>query len=327
MAEGETVSEAQVTQGDKSGGYPTDAYDREGAKALREALSDGTIVSQGPMGTVLMGEPGGEGIPAAAWNVSEPQTVERVHALYETVGAQLLITNTFQASSPALVRDGVRRPMTEVNDAAVRCALAASPRLLVGSMGPCGLEWFAEDAPEYRAARAAYRDQAHALLCAGVGGILLETFTSIRDIQPALAGVGDVAAGMPVLASFAVDEAGDLIVDHLNIEAAVSYAVKHGADAVGVNCCSLSAADRVVSRMARAVDAPLMVRPNVGDPRRSEDGDLVWEENPAAFARAALSWRDAGVRVVGACCGATAKTIWAMADALGVLDEAPARRL
>lgn len=291
-------------------------YNRTGAVELMRRLREETLLAQGPMGSVLMSQVGAADIPAAFWNLAEPQTVANIHRLYAAAGAQVLITNTFQASAPALDRDEIMPDAHEVNRAAVNLARAARPEVLLGSIGPCGITWFHEDEPAYRVARAAYREQAHALLTAGVDGVLLETFTSIRDLQPALAGVGDAADGMPVLVSFAITDAGDLIGDGLTIEGAIVYAERHGACAVGVNCCSIAAATAAVPRMVAAARTPVMVRPNAGDPVRTADDALAWHEDSAAFARACRVWRDAGAHLVGACCGATAATTVAMADAL-----------
>ena len=155
------------------------------------------------------------------------------------------------------------------------------------------------------------------MLNAGVDGLLIETVTSIRNLQPMLAGARDAADGMPVLVSFVVDEKGDLLGDGLNIEAAVLYAEKHGANSVGVNCCSLSAANAAVPRMVASATTPVTVRPNVGDPVQTQDGP-VWHENPEAFARACIEWRHAGAAMVGSCCGTTAITTAAMAEALDI---------
>ena len=190
-------------------------------------------------------------------------------------------------------------------------------RLYVGSMGPIGIEWFAEDSAEFREIRGIAREQAHALLNAGVDGLLIETVTSIRNLQPMLAGARDAADGMPILVSFVIDDKGDLLGDGLNIEAAVLYAEKHGANSVGVNCCSLAAANAAVPRMVASATTPVTVRPNVGDPVQTQDGP-VWHENPEAFARACIEWRHAGAAMVGSCCGTTAITTAAMAEALDI---------
>ena len=296
--------------------FRTDYYNRAAALELAECLSQETLLMQGPMGTALMGELGAEAIPPAFWNLAEPQTVQRLHLLYAAAGAQVLLTNTFQASEPALERDGIAPSMEEVNRAAVDNARSAGVRLVVGSMGPCGLDWFEKDSAAYRAARAAYRAQAHALFDAGVAAIMLETFCSIRDVEPALAGVADVADGMPVLVSFAVDDEGALLGDGLTIEGAVVYAEQHGACSVGVNCCSLEAADIVVPRLVQAARTPVSVRPNAGRPTTREDGSSVWPVEPERFAQACLAWRDAGAHIVGCCCGGSPATTAAMADVL-----------
>lgn len=298
------------------GAYRTDYYNRAAAEELSRRLHAETLLMQGPMGTPLMAEPGAEGIPPVFWNLAEPQAVQRLHALYLAAGADVLLTNTFQASAPALERDGIARSMVDVNRAAVDDARASGGTLIVGSMGPCGISWNQEDSPEYRAARAAYREQAHALLDAGVAAILLETFGSIRDAQPALAGVLDVADGMPVWMSFAVDEEGNLLGDGLSIEGALIYAETHGASSVGVNCCSLDAADAIAPRMVRAARTPVSIRPNAGIPFHLDDGSLAWPEAEERFARSSTVWRTAGVHVVGCCCGASPAVTAAMADAL-----------
>ncbi|MDY2778118.1 MAG: homocysteine S-methyltransferase family protein [Collinsella sp.] len=298
-----------------------DDYDWVGAGLLRSGLSSGTLLAQGPMGSVLASEVDSGDIPAAFWNMAEPQVVSRVHTLYGLVGAEVMITNTFQASAPALVRDGISQGVDTVNRAAVDCARSAHARMVLGSIGPVGLDWIIQDSREFREARSAYRDQALALLRSGVSGILLETFTSLRDLEPALAGVFDVSQGMPVLVSFAIDGKCSLLGDGLNIEAAVSYAGKAGADAVGVNCCGIDVCPEALSRMKGISDLPLMVRPHAGLPSLDEEGVPRWTEKPERFARASVTWRELGAALVGSCCGATAQSTCAMAMALGKFDR------
>ena len=189
----------------------TSYYNRFGAEELTRRLSSETLLAQGPMGSVLLSEYDAADIPPAFWNLAEPQTVSRIHRLYVAAGAQVLITNTFQASSYALKHDQIAPSVAEVNRGAVDDARQAHPQLLLGSMGPIGIEWFAEDSVEYREIRGIAREQAHALLNAGVDGLLIETVTSIRNLQPMLAGARDAADGMPVLVSFVVDDKGDLL--------------------------------------------------------------------------------------------------------------------
>lgn len=295
----------------------TSYYNRFGGEELMRRLSDETLLAQGPMGSVLLSECDAADIPPAFWNLAEPQTVARIHRLYAAAGAQVLITNTFQASGYALDRDEIAPSMAEVNRGAVDGARQANPQLLLGSLGPIDIEWFVEDSAEYREIRANAREQAYALLNAGVDGLLIETVTSIRNLQPVLAGAHDAADGMPILVSFVIDDSGDLLGDGLNIEGAILYAEKHGASSVGVNCCSLAAANAAVPRMVAMATTPVTVRPNAGDPAQAQDGP-IWHEAPDDFAKACVAWRQAGAAMVGSCCGTTAITTAAMADSLDI---------
>lgn len=295
--------------------FNTDYYNRAGAEEFLGRLQSSVLLAQGPMGTMLMSQLGAGDVPPAFWNLAEPQTVQRIHQLYMAAGADVAITNTFQASAPALERDDILPSMEEVNRAAVDNARAAQMPYVLGSIGACGLEWFKEGTPEYRAAKDAYRNQAYALLRAGVDALLLETFTSIRDLQPALDGAADVADGMPVMVSFAIDDAGNLLGDGLNIEGAVLYAEKHGAASVGVNCCSIAAATAALPRMLESARTPVTIRPNAGLPQE-ENGTYIYSEKPEAFAQACAAWAKQGAKLVGSCCGATPATTAEMADAL-----------
>ena len=293
--------------------FDTADYRYEEGTDLRARLAEPrALVVQGPMGTALMSLPGGEGVPAAYWNLAEPETVTRLHAFYAAAGADVLLTNSFQANACALERDEVYASVREANAAAVRLALKAANLPVLGSVGPCGVSWVKRDSPEFRRARDAYRAQMHALLAAGAAGLWVETITRVNDMLAALTAAQDVAAGMPVLTSFAVDAAGNLLGDGLPLETAVLYAEKHGACSVGVNCCSLAVADAAVERLLAVARTPVSVRPNAGDPHRTDEGALSWDEDPDAFAAAAARWCAAGVRLVGSCCGTTARTTCAL---------------
>ena len=87
----------------------TSYYNRFGAEELTRRLSSETLLAQGPMGSVLLSEYDAADIPPAFWNLAEPQTVSRIHRLYVAAGAQVLITNTFQASSSTRLRRPWRR--------------------------------------------------------------------------------------------------------------------------------------------------------------------------------------------------------------------------
>lgn len=314
-----------------------DYYNRDAAKELMDRLAAGPLVAQGPTGSLLVDEAGTADVPAVFWNIAEPQALTRMHALYQMAGADVLITNTFQASAPCLKRDSILQDYRSVNRAGADCALTCSritgvpAKLVLGSVGPCGIAWEDADKDEgeegakadkeaesavHKLAREAYRNQATILLESGVAGVLLETFCSLHDLEPAVTGAVEAAHGMPVLASFAIDDACHLLGDGAAIEQACEAARDLGAQAIGVNCCSAYAATQAVPRMVRAVDLPVMVRPNAGAPTMDQDGCPHWDEDVEGVARASVQWVTDGARLVGTCCGFTPIATCAISGAL-----------
>ena len=69
----------------------TTYYNRTGAAEFMARLEREPLLMQGPMGSVLMADAGARDVPAAFWNLAEPQTVMRIHRLYEAAGAQILL--------------------------------------------------------------------------------------------------------------------------------------------------------------------------------------------------------------------------------------------
>ena len=68
--------------------------------------------------------------------------------------------------------------------------------------------------------------------------------------------------------------------------------------------------------MVRAVDLPVMVRPNAGAPTMDQDGCPHWDGDVEGVARASVQWVADGARLVGTCCGFTPIATCAISGAL-----------
>jgi methionine synthase I (cobalamin-dependent) len=102
-------------------------------------------------------------------------------------------------------------------------------------------------------------------------------------------------------------------------EKAVAALASWGADAIGGNCGNgPEEVVRVIERMhAAAPDITLVAKSNVGMPQLV-DGRAVYLTGPDVMAERSVEMRDAGARIVGACCGSTPEHLIAMAMALAV---------
>ena len=251
------------------------------------------------MGTELIraGLIGGEA--SEAWLLSRPQAVQAVHAAYDAAGAEVLYTNSFGANRLALARHGLADRTAELNRLAVTLARAAArqARWIAGSMGPTGglLEPYGDLAEDE--ARAAFAEQAAALVAAGADLLVIESHADVNEA--ALAVRAARAAGpVAVIATMTFEGEARAFRTLMGVtpEVAVRTLLDAGADVVGANCGNGPDVALEVIRRMRAVapGVPLAAKPNAGTGEPAQ---------PDAFARAQLAVHGSGATVLGGCCG------------------------
>ena len=282
-------------------------------KLLHEAARERRLVCDGAMGTQLMLsglEPGGCG---EYLNLVQPDTVLGIHRRYAQAGADCLITNTFGGSRTMLARHGRADELREINQASVRLAREAfggREGWVLGDLGPLGaiLEPYG-DLPADEA-RAAYQEQAEALVDAGADGVIIETQTSLEEIGLAIDAAK--AAGAPtIIASLAYDLSADgtFYVTMMGVlpDAAAAFVEERGAHIVGLNCgtgMDMAGAARVVRLYRENSSLPTLGQPNAGLPKLV-GGKAVYTQLPSDMAVAVPEVLEAGVNIVGSCCGST----------------------
>lgn len=260
-----------------------------------DRLETGPLVADGAWGTRLLDL--GFDRPDLA-NLLHPESVLRIAEAYRTAGAEVLTTNTFQANRCSLAASGRADDMERINMAAVAIARHAvgSGTILCGSIGPC------PQGCGKRQAAAAYRDQADALLAAGVDALLFETMPSVEEVRRALDAIG--TAGVPVIVSFVFHRREGRIVTRAGeTPEEVAARIETSIDVIGANCGDdLPLHVEVCRRYRGATRLPIWIKPNAGIPRRISKG-LEYPVTADAFAEAAVQLYAAGASVVGGCCG------------------------
>jgi methionine synthase / methylenetetrahydrofolate reductase (NADH) len=286
---------------------------------LRALLAEGPLVADGGMGTALIdtGVPVGDCMEAL--NVRAPARVAGIHAAFVGAGAQLVVTNTFGANRHRLDQHGLADQVEALCAAGVGLAREAGARLVGGSMGPLGvrLQPYGRVRPED--AFDAYREQAAALAGAGVDLLVIETQTDIRELTQAVAAARDAAPGLAVLASATFTRDDRTLLGDTPEGIARALAVLE-VDAIGMNCGEGPAqAIRIIEAMGpAAAGTPLLARPNAGGPAQV-GGRFVYPATADYVGGVARELVDAGVAIVGGCCGTgpahTAAIVTALAGA------------
>lgn len=274
---------------------------------LKALHSGRVLLMDGAMGTELIRA----GVPRDACleelNLTQPEVVQSVHRAYVEAGADVLLTNTFQANPVALANHNLLHEMTRIWETGLAHArsVAAECHFIVADIGPFGLQ---DLAYEERLAKAAMIGQ----LLRSAGAVLVETCSNKWDFvwfSTFKVNTMDLPlANVLVSFSFEKGPPNELRThDRLIPEACARLARRYNAKALGVNCGrDIGRAEilEIVKRYRSVTDLPLFVRPNAGTPQHI-DGQWVYPETPESMAGWLPELFKAGVVMVGGCCGTT----------------------
>jgi 5-methyltetrahydrofolate--homocysteine methyltransferase len=281
-----------------------------------QALHSGRVLlMDGAMGTELQRaglSPRGCG---EDWDAATTEGVRGIHARYVEAGAEVLLTNTFQSHAAHLARFGSDRRLEEIHRYSVRLARkAAGPsRFVLADLGPIidsdGRTEFAD-----------YKMLGPVLASLdGSDGFLFETCSSPRAltaVQYAFHRIPE-AETVPLLLSLTYHHSpsGQIVTfSGHSPETFARHAERHGVAALGVNCGRDIGMDdiiEVIRRYRAETDLPLFARPNAGTPTKQGE-QWIYPHTPEAMAARLPELLEAGVSMVGGCCGTTPEHIAAL---------------
>jgi 5-methyltetrahydrofolate--homocysteine methyltransferase len=291
---------------------------------LLDAVRERVLLGDGAMGTQLMLAGLDQGNCGEEWNLTHPERVLAIQRRYAEAGSDCILTNTFGGSRVMLNRHGKGDLAAEINRAGVaiaREAFAGRPGFVIGDIGPFGglLEPYGEFTEEE--VRAAFTEQAKALVEAGADAVIVETQTALEELLLGIEAAKE--AGAPcVIGSMAYDVTLDgstfRTMMGIDPERAAAFMIEHGVDIVALNCgtgMDMTRARQAVARYRERTDLPVMVQPNAGQPKLV-DMKVVYDETPEQMAPGVAPLVEAGANIIGACCGSTPEHIRAFRAAL-----------
>lgn len=289
--------------------------------ALHDLLAAGPAAIDGGLASELTAR--GHDLSGALWSArllrDDPTAVRDVHATYFGVGATVGISASYQASRSGFERDGssgqeadrlLARSVALVREArelAVEAG-ATQPMLVAASVGPYGATL--HDGSEYRGrygvARhdlvAFHRERLDVLVAAEPDLLAIET---VPDLDEAAALVEALdGTDVPAWLSFSCADGATTCAGQPIEDAAALVAAAPTIEAIGINCTKPEHVRDLVLRIRAArPDLSVVVYPNAG--RVWDAAASVWlGDGTDVLPRSAVeSWFDAGVSLVGGCCG------------------------
>jgi methionine synthase / methylenetetrahydrofolate reductase(NADPH) len=280
---------------------------RNRALEFREEMAKRPMIADGAMGTMLYSKGVFINRCFDELNLSTPDMVKEVHADYVKAGAEILESNTFGANRVRLGAFGLTEKLKDINQAGVRIAREAAGQqaFVAGAMGPLGALIEPLGPISFAAARSIFREQAEALIKAGIDLLILETFSDLSELREAIFASREAGgAQLTIVAQVTIDDDGNLR-DGTAPETYTQRLNEWPADIIGCNC---SAGPRVtletIEKMALLSQKPLSAMPNAGHPSRVE-GRNIYLCSPEYMAQYARRFLWAGVKIFGGCCGTT----------------------
>ncbi len=270
--------------------------------------------------------------------LTQPALVTAIHRAYLEAGADIIETNTFNATAPAMADYGMEGHVAEINRTAARIARETTdafmrehpgrPRFVAGAIGPTNKT--ASISPDvndpgfrnidFDTLVAAYREAVHALIEGGVDLLLLETVFDTLNAKAAVFAIEEVfetlGQRLPLIISGTItDQSGRTLTGQT--PAAFWYSLRHARPlAVGFNCAFGAQLMRpFIEELAGIAETFVSAYPNAGLPNPlAETG---YDETPAQTAEYLRDFVDSGfVNIVGGCCGTTPAHIRALAEAV-----------
>jgi 5-methyltetrahydrofolate--homocysteine methyltransferase len=307
-----------------------------------DAVRSRVVVFDGGMGATLeqfdltaedyMGLPGK---CHEALVLQRPDVIEGVHASMVEAGAQVVETDTFQASRIKLDEWGLGEHTLEINRKAAEIARRAvgEDRFVAGSIGPTGHLPASDDptlgAIRFSELREVFAEQAQGLVEGGADLIIIETAQDILEVKAAIFGARDAfkqtGRVLPIQTSVSLLPNGGKMLLGTDIDAVLTTLEALKVDVIGLNCSTGPEDMRDAIRfLGEHAPMPVHCIPNAGLPLQGPDGETIFPEKPGPLAESLGEFVERyGVSVVGGCCGTTPDHIRAIAERCAHLPVGP----
>lgn len=278
--------------------------------------------------------------------ITRPQVVEEVHIAFLEAGADIIETNTFNATVLSQADYGLEPLAYELNVAAAGCARRAADRVanatgrqrfVAGAIGPLSKTLsISRDVNDpgardvtFDQVREAYTEQLTGLIEGGVDLILVETIFDTLNAKAALFAIEDYfdahpAERLPIMVSGTITDLSGRTLTGQTVEAFYT-SVSHAAlVSIGLNCALGPKEMRpYIEELSRIASIYVSCYPNAGLPDPLTP--TGFPETPETLAPQIREWAAQGwLNIVGGCCGTTPAHIKAIAEAV---RDCPARVL
>ncbi|MBL4918200.1 betaine--homocysteine S-methyltransferase [Szabonella alba] len=286
------------------------------------------ILLDGATGTNLFNMGLGSGDPPEFWNIEKPDNIRALYRGAVEAGSDLFLTNSFGGNASRLKLHQAQGRVRELNEAAASLGReiadkAGRPVIVAGSVGPTGDIFEPMGTLTHASAVEMFHEQAEGLKAGGADVLWIETISAPEEYRAAAEAAR--LAGMPWCGTMSFDTAGRTMMGTTSAGMAeLVEKLPNPPLAFGANC-GVGASDllrTVLGFVAAGSERPIIAKGNAGIPKY-HDGHIHYDGTPELMGEYAVLARDAGVRLIGGCCGTMPEHLRAMREALESRPKGP----
>ncbi|MBO5303990.1 MAG: homocysteine S-methyltransferase family protein [Lachnospiraceae bacterium] len=291
----------------------------------KELLESGAVILDGATGTNLQAAGMKMGVCPEEWILENPKALIDLQKDYINAGTNILYAPTFTANRIKLAEYGLEERLVEINHRLVALSKEAAEgkAYIAGDISMTGQQLYPIGEMQFEELVEIYKEQAMALVDAGVDLFAVETMMSLQECRAAVIAIKE-CCDLPIMVSLTYEETGRTLFG-TDPATAVCVLQELGADVVGINCST--GPDKMVEQvkaMYAVANVPILVKPNAGLPKLV-DGKTVFDMEPEEFALAGRKLAECGAAIFGGCCGTTPAHIQALKAALADVALLPVK--
>ncbi len=279
---------------------------------MREYMKQGFVLLDGATGSNLQEQGMKPGECPELWILEHPEVFVELQKNYILAGSDVLYAPTFTCNQIKLAEYGLEHRVQEMTEQLVALSRRAieesgvSRKVYVaGDMTMTGQQLAPIGTLPFETLIDVYKEQAAALMQAGVDLFVVETMMSLQECRGAVLAIRETCGEeIPVFVTLTYQDDMRTLYG-TNPETAAIVLEAMGVDAIGVNCST--GPDKMVElvkRMGRVCNLPIIVKPNAGLPQLV-DGKTKYDMEPKEFASHMQNLAKAGAVILGGCCGTT----------------------
>jgi 5-methyltetrahydrofolate--homocysteine methyltransferase len=262
-------------------------------------------------------------------SLTNPYVVREIHCRYLDAGADIILTNTFNANRISQADYNTQNLVFDMNKASAEIAREAAdkftlrnpgkPRFVAGTIGPTNktlsLSPDVND-PGYRAVtfdemKNAYREQVDGLIAGGTDLLLIETVFDTLNAKAAIFAIEESMEAnnrkLPLMISGTITDASGRTLSGQTLEAFITSVTHTELLSIGLNC-SLGAKELhpYIKDISHKAPFYISAHPNAGLPNQFGE----YDETPEIMSGYIKKYLDNSyVNIIGGCCGTTPEHI------------------